>query len=613
MTNQPQPDYESFPSEGAAADEMTRALAGAAANLRHSSWFGVETQHEQDFIQYALDNAAIVAITDVRGTITYVNRKFCEISGYTKDELLGENHRKLKSGHHDIEFFRSMYRDIARGRIWHGEICNKRKDGSLYWVDTTVVPHLSETGKADSYTSIRFDITARKQLEVDLRASQEHQKRIASLDPLTGLPNRRKFQECLEAAVHDFKDHGRTFHLALLDVDTFKEVNDSFGHSVGDQLLQTVASRLDTLCQGRGSMARLGGDEFGIILFEETPLSAEVFFEEALAVIRQPIQIGATTRRFSLSLGVAAFPDDGRDAENLFQAADLALYHAKSLGRDRFEHFLPKLREVAEHRSQLLLEIENGLRLNAFELYYQPIVPVIGNGRVALEALMRWRHPQYGLLTPGTFQEGFTDPAVRAALGMFVLEQSFKDIAGMLDARIPLDRVAINLTNSDFRSDEFVERFFALSMETGISPEMFCMEVTESMFLGSHQERVKQGLGRLHAAGVEIAFDDFGTGYASLTHLRQLPINSLKIDRSFVANMVASQEDCAIIQGVIAIAHSLGKTVTAEGVETMEQAELLTDMGCDRLQGWYFSQACPPEHLPKLLASLSIPLSQRVK
>lgn len=581
-------------------DNMAKSLMDVAIKLRSASSPGAE----QDFIRYALDTAAIVAITDVRGTITYVNSKFCEISGYSEAELIGENHRKLKSNHHDTAFFRAMYREIAHGRVWHGEICNRRKDGSLYWVDTTIVPHFSEGGKADSYTSIRFDITARKQLEADLRASKEHQKRIANLDPLIDLPNRRRFQEYLETTITEFEGSGRAFHLALLDVDAFKEVNDSFGHSMGDHLLQTIASRLDKLCEGQGFIARLGGDEFGIILRDRAPSAARAFFEEALEAIRQPIQIGATARRFSLSLGMAVFPDNGKDAENLFQAADLALYHAKALGRDRLELFRPKLKEAAEHRSQLLVEIEDGLRLDAFELHYQPIVPVVSNGLISLEALMRWQHPQHGLLTPSAFQEGFSDPAVRATIGMFVLERAFKDTADMLAAQIPLERIAINLTNSDFRSDVFLERFFELSAQTGIRPEKFCVEVTESMFLGSHQKRVEQGLRRLHDAGVEIAFDDFGTGYASLTHLRQLPLGKLKIDRSFVTNMVACQEDRTIIRGIIDIAHSLGKTVTAEGVETLEQVELLTGMQCDHLQGWYFSKACPPGHLPRLIGSM---------
>lgn len=589
--------------KNAPVDEDTAGLStlleGTASMLRSASRF----RPEEDFIRYALDNSAIVAVTDVRGTITYVNGTFCEISGYTQAELIGSNHRMLKSGLHDTDFFRAMYREIAQGRIWHGEICNRRKDGSLYWVDTTIVPHISERGKADSYTSIRFDITERKQLEVDLMASKEHLKRLADLDPLTSLPNRRRFQEFVESTVERHAGTGDRFHLALLDIDTFKEINDSFGHHAGDQLLETVAERLATHCLKNGFISRLGGDEFGIILTDTTPAAAASTLEDVLESLRRPIEIGVTARRCSASIGTATFPQDGQDSEALFKAADLALYHAKALGRDRCEAFQPCLREAAERRSDLLLEIESGLRLDAFVLHYQPIVPGDG-GLISLEGLMRWRHPQRGLLTPGAFQEGFSDPAIRAALGMFMLDRIFQDLAGLSSTRLPLLRVAMNLTNSDFRSDAFVDRFFELAEETGIGPERFCVEVTEGMFLGLHQKRVENGLQRLHGAGVEIALDDFGTGYASLTHLRQLPFHRLKIDRSFVANMVASPEDRAIIGGIIDIAHSLGKQVTAEGVETIEQVDLLRAMGCDHMQGWYFGKACPPEQLIETIDSI---------
>lgn len=582
-------------------------LEGVAAAMRVASRFSPQ----EDFIRYALDNSAIVAITDVRGTITYVNRKFCEISGYTEQELIGSNHRMLKSARHDAGFFRTMYREIAHGRIWHGEICNRRKDGSFYWVDTTVVPHISEAGKADSYTSIRFDVTARKQLEDDLRASKDHLKRIANIDPLTGLPNRRRFRNYIEGLVAESGSAGRSFHLALLDIDTFKEINDSFGHQAGDELLCTVATRLGERSRRDIFISRLGGDEFGIVLSAEHPAEVRAFYEEVLEAIRQPISVGTTARRCTASLGVAVFPADGNDMHGLFQAADLALYHAKGLGRDRFELFHPKLREVAERRAEMLVEIESGLRLNAFELHYQPIVSPGTAGEVSLEALMRWRHPERGLLAPGAFQEGFSDPAMRAALGMFMLERVFEDVAEFSAGRLALRKVAINLTNSDFRSEGFIDRFFELLAETGIPPERFCVEVTEGMFLGSHQKRVDEGLRRLHKAGVEIALDDFGTGYASLTHLRHMPIDRLKIDRGFVAGMVVSPEDRAIVRGIIDIAHSLGKLVTAEGVETIEQASLLRGMGCDQLQGWYFGKATPPRDLSGVIAAMpSVPQGQ---
>lgn len=560
--------------------------------------------HENEFVRYALDSAAIVVNTDVRGTITYVNSKFCEISGYSREELLGSNHRMLHSGVHDKAYFKAMYRVIARGEIWHGEICNRRKDGSAYWVDTTIVPHLSGRGKVDSYTAIRFDITPRKQLEDALRSSKAHLDRIANLDALTNLPNRRRFQEHLETLVSDHANTKRAFHFGVMDVDSFKEINDSFGHYAGDILLQGIGERLRPLGGEQLFISRVGGDEFALILTGASDGEADCFFEKVLAAIRAPIRIGAAPRRCSASIGIAAYPRDADDAESLIKAADLALYHAKAGGRDRAERFQPHLREATERRAALLAEIEVGLGRGEFELHYQPIVSITETKSFSLEALMRWRHPRSGMLTPGHFADGFQDSAVRAALGMFMLERIFQDVATLRQQGLPLRRVAMNLTNSDFRSDAFLDRFFELCDETGISPDQFCVEVTEGMFLGLNQKRVNAGLRRLHAAGVEIALDDFGTGYASLTHLRELPIDRLKIDKSFVANMVASREDSAIVRGVIDIAHSLGKVVTAEGVETVEQAGRLRTMGCDLLQGWYFSKACHVADLSAVLAAM---------
>ena len=561
-------------------------------------------QPTDDFIRYALDSAAIVATTDIRGTITYVNSKFCEISGYAREELLNANHRMLKSGNHDMAFFRAMYRDIAKGKVWQGEICNRRKDGSLYWVHTTIVPHVSSRKKVDSYTSIRFDITERKQLETRLLASEETLRRIADIDPHTDLPNRRCFQEHIGVLIADNERVGRTFYLAVLDVDMFKEVNDSFGHPAGDELLATIANRLRAIADKRIFIARLGGDEFGVIFADATKAQAAAFFEQALEAIRMPIPIADTMRRSSASLGVAAFPFDGKDASSIFKAADLALYRAKGLGRDRVEFFVPSLRQAIETKSCMLAEIEEGLHHEAFELHYQPIVPLAPGRKISLEALMRWRHPERGLLMPASFQEAFDDQQVRCALGMYMLERAFRDFVRFRDGGLSLARMSLNLTNSDFRSDVFLDRFFELCEMTGLGPDRFCVEVTEGMFLGLHHRRVDQGLRRLHAAGVAIALDDFGTGFASLTHLRQLPITSVKIDRSFVSNMVVSKEDQAIVRGVIEIAHSLGALVVAEGVETFEQVEMLTDLNCDLLQGWYFGRATEAARLADILSSM---------
>ncbi|ATN36675.1 hypothetical protein ACO34A_23085 (plasmid) [Rhizobium sp. ACO-34A] len=324
-----------------------------------------------------------------------------------------------------------------------------------------------------------------------------------------------------------------------------------------------------------------------------------------LETAREPVHIGRSPRRCSTSIGLATFPHDGNDPATLFKAADIALYHAKSLGRDRAEIFNNKLRESVELRSSLLGDIENALIRNEFELFYQPIVPTDTTRQVSLEALMRWRHPKHGVVSPAHFQIGFEHQPTAAALGMFMLEQAFKDALRLRTLGVQARRIAINLTNADFRSDLFIDRFFELSQETGVPPRQFCVEVTEGMFLGRDQRRVNQGLQRLHEAGVEVAFDDFGTGFASLTHLRQMPIDRLKIDRSFIANIESSSADQAIVEGIVLMTHKMGKRVVAEGVENRKQMEILLSMDCDFLQGWLFGKACSVDELPELINTMS--------
>lgn len=563
---------------------------------------------EMEFVRYALDSAAIVAMTDVRGEITFVNSKFCEISGYSREELVGGNHRMLHSGMHDKAFFREMYRTIANGAVWHGEICNRRKNGSLYWVDTTIVPHVGKRGKVDSYTAIRFDITARREAEQKLR-------QVVNVDALTGIPNRRRFQEYLDEALQEAAEMNEAVYLALVDLDAFKEINDSFGHDVGDRLLRIASERLSALAGHGIFVARLGGDEFGIVLTGKEPAEALTLVNDALSVLREPALLGGVTRRCTASIGVAASPQNAETVEELFKNADLALYRAKKLGRDQASFFVQRLRDVADRRSELVQAIEDGLDLGQFLLHYQPVIPVVPGGQVSLEGLLRWQHPEKGLLTPGSFLSDLNDPGLMAVLGMLVLETAMDDMQTIIARGIPVSRIAINVTNADFRSDQFIDRFFELIARTGISPSRFCVEVTEGVFLGRDFADIERRISRLHGAGVEVALDDFGTGFASLSHLRRMPIDRIKIDRTFIANLTDNSDDLAIVRGTIDIAHGMGKLVTAEGVETREQCEMLRSLGCDSMQGWYFARAQSLDRLPYVLENLPSPLDeeQRVK
>jgi len=583
----------------AAGKALTRPPAAAASQ---NAW---PSSMERDFVLSALDSAAIVAITDVSGTITFANPRFCEISGYAAEELLGSDHRLLNSRTHPPSFFREMYRTIAAGGIWTGEICNRRKNGSLYWVKATIVPRRSGAGETTHYVSIGFEVTARKVAEERLRNSQRKLRVASTIDPLTGLQNRRRFTEHLGEQIEKNAQHGTGLYLAILDVDHFKDINDLFGHDAGDKLLRQVAARLGAQEAREFFPARLGGDEFAVVLRAPDVSAAQLEFEKVLAELRRPFLICDDIHRCGVSIGIAAYPRDGDSVESLVKAADIALYAAKGTGRDRICFFNSSMHEERIHRMEFEKTVEIGLDAQQFSVYYQPIVSTNRSRLLSFEALLRWHHPQLGLISPFRFQDAFRNPGTAAAIGEFVLERVTSDIASMLGRGLAFDRIAINVSNADFRHGAFADRLLAILAAKGIPSRHVSVEVTEGMFLGTGSEHVKADLAKLHRAGIDISLDDFGTGYASLTHLRSLTFDRLKIDRSFVAAIEKDNEAAAIVRGIVSIAHALGKLVTAEGVETVRQAHMVTEMGCDRIQGWLYAKAQPFEAVPGLIEALS--------
>jgi diguanylate cyclase (GGDEF)-like protein/PAS domain S-box-containing protein len=529
-----------------------------------------------DFQREALDAAAIVAVTDRAGRIKSVNAKFCELSGYSESELIGANHRILASGEHDRAFFQKLYRTISRGDVWHDVICNRAKCGRLYWVDTTIVPHRDRSG----YTAIRFDVTPQKEAEQRLW-------HLANIDPLTRLANRRRFLELMTAATRQ----GRPFATAILDIDHFKDINDSAGHHAGDQMLVAMGEALrDALNPGDG-VGRLGGDEFAVILRDADADTLQARLDDILGALRRKQICGVDDTSLQASIGAALYPQDGADAASLLKSADLALYAAKQSGRGCARRFKPRFREAADQRAGLRAAISHAMERNELFILYQPIVNLHGGGPMAFEALLRWRRADGSVHTPATFGEVFEDEKIAAEIGNFVLTEVLNQIDRWKAEGIPFQWIAINATLGDFRARAFVDRI-AEAVESGrITGDQLCIEITEGMLLDRGARAVRGAVDRLNALGVEIAFDDFGTGFASLTHLRQLPINHVKIDRTFIEAICIDGKDRVIVESVIDLAHRLGLKVVAEGVEQDAQAQMLQRLACDSIQGFLIAPA----------------------
>jgi diguanylate cyclase (GGDEF)-like protein/PAS domain S-box-containing protein len=541
----------------------------------------------------AVDDVLIVAVTDPSGKILYANERFCEISGFSQQELIGANHRILNSGTHDRTFFRDMFRTIHSGQTWRGEICNRAKNGTLYWVATTIIPEMKEDGRVRRFVSCRFDITEQKAAEIRLRE-------MAITDALTGLQNRRGFQVRFADLLAQAQEQDDELAILMLDIDHFKDVNDANGHDLGDLFLKAVAARLQAMMAPSDLIARLGGDEIAIV---RLPL-LEPLLEGIQDAVRTPVDLGAGSVSATVSIGMAMYPRDGTNTIDLVKSADVALYNAKRMGRNRVSSFKPDM--LARTRRRITTQ-ENaflGLARQEFELFYQPIISLKGNEAPSCEALLRWHHPTQGLLAPGSFMDIFENHRLAAAVGEYVRDAVLVQAAEWQRMAVPVQTVKFNTSAADFELPDFADRLLLRLHAKGLTVDQIGVEVTEGMFLGQQSDVIRRELAILCEAGVEVAFDDFGTGFASLTHLKELPITRLKIDRSFITNIMADERDRKIVRALLDLCQSLGFLVTAEGVETEEQLQLLNEMGCDRIQGFLISKPRPAADMPGILSNL---------
>ena len=537
--------------------------------------------------QYAIDQAVIVAITDVRGTITYANDRFCDISGYAREELVGSNHRLLKSGVHSPHIFRQMYRCLARGGVWRGELCNRAKSGELYWVDTVITPQLGPDGKPVAYMAIRIDITARKKAEAQLCHAARH-------DALTGLLNRAALLDDLSERLSQTQARRQKLIIYLLDLDGFKHVNDTLGHAAGDALLKQLSERLVSVVPKAALITRLGGDEFAIVQLSSGNERKEIqaLAIDLLQVIAVPFSIESQEASVGVSIGISISPLHGLTAPELLYRADLALSCVKSEGRGGFQVFEDKMRSRAQARDRLVNELRASVARGEFELHYQPICEAGTLRPRGAEALVRWRHPSRGLLYPDEFIAVAEETGLMEALGRWTLERACTD-AVTWPGEI---KVAVNLSPAQFRGGFLFDSIIGVLMKTGLPPHRLELEVTESMLLQNREENLLL-FRQLKDIGITFALDDFGVGYASLGSVVSFPFDKLKLDRSFTSELPSKPASRAVVASIMTLARGLKGQVTAEGVETVEQLQYLRSQGVEFVQGYLLGRPVPCSEL----------------
>lgn len=536
----------------------------------------------------AVDAAAIFSETDKSGIITYVNEQFCDISGYSAQELIGQNHRILNSGQHPPEFFIDMWKKVSRGQVWKGEICNRKKDGSLYWVESTIVPMYDDASqRVQKYVSIRFDVTEKRKFLETLQWHAEH-------DELTGLPNRFLLSKALDQAIVKAKSQPSTVAVGVLDLDGFKQINDRYGHEIGDRLLVAVADRLKHSMRIEDTVARLGGDEFVLILGVRDPKVLESALQRLLAALSAVYIIDGIGINISASIGVTLYPNDNENADTLLRHADQAMYKAKQSGRNCFHLFDVSKDKMDKSAFDTAIRVRQALHDGELCLHYQPKISLSSGAVIGFEALLRWQHPRDGLILPQYFIPLIGQSDLIVEIGEWVIDQALSQIEQWADLGHSWS-VSVNIAALHLKKENFVKSLkFLLDSHPNVLPQMLDIEITESVVI-EHLPHVTQCLIACQDLGVTFSLDDFGTGYSSLSYLKQLPTQSIKIDKSFIRDILIDKDSLGLTKAIIGLAKSFNREVIAEGVETVEHEVLLMNLGCDVAQGYGIAKPMPVE------------------
>jgi len=662
----------------------------------------------------AIGKLAAIFIVDSKGDIVQVNDKLCEISGYTREELIGKNHRILCAHQRSCSLLTDLQKNSTQNEMRPQEICNRHKSGELYWVETITIPWKNVHGKIDCYLFASVDIAARKQkdLGVNERLKENHclqmirnamrqelsteelcqliveslmlamqfpeltvaiielgSKQIAAAgntgnhpskisakiisngetcgvlevayqqnlsflpqeqhlvdaiahdlgrwyerkeaeqrilqmtthDALTGLPNRQLLQDRIEQALAQDSRNPKVMAVLFINLDHFKMINDSLGHDIGDLLLKAVAERLLACVRNEDTVARQGGDEFIVVLNSiAESLDAAKVAQKILDALTRPYPILHHELHIGGSIGIAVFPNDGTNAENLLKNSDVAMYHAKENGRNNYQFFTHELNKSAHERHMLSLDLRHALERNELVLFYQPVMDMPENRLHSVEALLRWQHPQQQLIAPDKFIGLAEETGLIIPIGEWVIKTVCLQIKAWKSQGYSVPRVAINLSGRQFRDKSLIKNISRILEETGTEARYITLEITESMLIDDI-EKVVETLKCLSDMGIHISIDDFGTGYSSLSYLKRFPIHTLKIDRSFVRDIVTDKNDHTIVAAIIAMAHSLEIEVIAEGIETAEQLQLLMTHHCNHYQGYFFSRPVPVTQIKSML------------
>jgi diguanylate cyclase (GGDEF)-like protein/PAS domain S-box-containing protein len=586
--------------DGRILDRYSSPLIDSAAKYRGRIWYfrditeRIKAEERVNLWSRVLDQSTEgIFVCDPQERILLVNKAFEKLTGFSADEAVSKTPRIVQSGRQDRAFYTDMWKSVSETGTWSGEMWNRRKNGEFYveWLSISAV--YDHKGAVTHYVGIFSDVTVRKQAE-------ERIVHLANYDALTDLPNRVLLMDRLGQLTKAAQRRKSKVAVVFIDLDRFKEVNDSLGHNAGDLLLQKLAKRLSDAVRDEDTVARLGGDEF-VVVFQGLHEAHEVtvLAQKLLSCLALPVTLNGYELTVTASLGISLYPDDAADGQELIRNADAAMYQAKGAGRNALHFYTSDLNDHALE----ILSMENALRRaierQEFVLHYQPQINISSGAVVGAEALIRWNHPELGLVMPGKFISIAEERGLIVPIGSWVIEEATRQAGVWQNAGISIP-IAVNVSAIQFRQKDFVEHLANSVRKHGITPSRIELELTEGIIMRDAEATIDI-LGRLHEMGFQLSIDDFGTGFSSLNYLRRFPIDKIKVDQSFVSDVTTSESAASLVTAIVSLAQSLKLKVIAEGVQTKEQLELLRGLRCDEAQGFLFSHALASEEFERLV------------